>query len=256
MKNKLLILLVVSLLALTACSNKQNDNKKLEISEKELSKYEEARIITVNENNILVVKNDEKNPILIQVATKGSKIYIDQKEAKKDDLKAGMIVKIDFSGPMMMSYPGKMNSAYILASSLKPNQINDKVGFYVQVVNDMLEDEKDLKKHTKIIGLNLDKAPIKLNQGERDALEYKLKEGFEMELIFTNLEKLKRELKIKDEAWKDGLLITFKTNDKEEKMNDINFMVEKWKSAKSSRKVDSAIASWDEKGRLKKIEYK
>lgn len=257
MNKKILVLLIVSLLVLTACGNKQtDDDKKLDKSGKDFSKYEEATIVTVNENNILVIKNDEKNPALIEIGTKDSKIYLDEKEASKSDLLEGMIVKIDFSGPMMMSYPGKMNSEYILASSLKPNQINDKIGFYVQVVKDMLEDEKPLREETKAIGLDLDKAPVKLTEGEKNALEYKLKNIFEREILFTSVKELEAQSKIENDSWKDGVLIIFKSLDKEEKVSDIKFKVEKWRSFKGAMGVDSATANWDEKGILKKIEYK
>lgn len=250
MKKKILLFLLVAILGLTACANKEEDDNKIEGIDKDFSKYEEATIVSVNENNILVLKNDQENPALVEINTNNSKIYLDKKEASRKDLLEGMIVKLDFSGPMMMSYPGKINSEYILAKSLKPNQINDKIGFYVQVVKDIIKDEKTLSDQIKSIALNLDDAPVKLNEGEKNALEYKLKDSLQKEILFTDSKKFD------EKELEDTLLITFNSNDKEEKKSDTSFKIKVERSGETIKKFDSVIADWDEKGVLKKIEYK
>lgn len=255
MNKKILFLLLALLLVFVACDTKNGEKEEGIKLNADLSKYEEASILSVGDNTILTVKNDDTNPILAEVYAKGAKIYIDEKEKDLDDLKPGMDVKLDYTGPMMKSYPGKMNSEYIMASSLKPNQVNDKVGFYLQVVKDMFEKDQALQADTRYLGLDIENPPVAFSEVEKNALNFRLQSEFGKEVIYTSFEELEKEGKIVDNAWKDGVLISIKSNQKEGKLNDIEFSVEKWRSGLGAIGSSNCKATWDENGELKSIDY-
>ncbi len=230
-------------------------NDKVDKPRDDMEGYEDAFIVSKDKLEILVYKK-ETNGSLYFCNIKDAKIFLDNKESSIDELQAGMTVKIDFSGPIMESYPAQMSSEKVYASSLVKNQVNDKIGFYVKVFTDLWDEDKALQADTKYLGIDIDKGPIKLDEVEKQALGYVLWGEFEKEVVFTNIKNLTKEGKIKDHTWKDGVLLTVSADKYEDNASSVIFSCEKWRSGTGAIGYNNCKARWDDKGHLEEIEYK
>lgn len=238
-------------------NDKKVNKNSVKISDKkdlDMTKYEEAVIIRCEENEILTYKKDNMG-YLVFVNIANSKIYIDDKESSKDKLEQGMTVKLDYSGPILESYPAQMSADYVFASSLIPSTVNDKVGFYVKVIEDIWKEDTALQADTKYLGLDIDNGPVKLDKYEKEALSYILMSKYDKEILFTSIEQLEKEGKIKDLSWKDGVMIILKDKEGKESKDYRHFTLEKWRSGTGAIIFSSVHAYWDKEGKLEKIDY-
>ena len=101
-------------------------------------------------------------------------VYLDDKTAEPSDLVNGMLLTIDPGYTVLETWPGQLTGATVHAYS-KPSDEKDHgdiCGLYLQVLEDLWEDDSGLNSDITYISVDLANAPGDLTDGEKAAVAW------------------------------------------------------------------------------------
>lgn len=233
MKKRLLLILglilLLSILIFTACSNKTESNRDNNDDDdiSSLPKVEAiltGKIIDIKEDILLLAGNDDAG--LFSVMIEGKLFGIEGQIVEKNDLKLGQIVTVGYSGIIQEIYPSIPSDVkYIKIEEQK----DDLVGLYLTAIDDLWKTDAGLNADIDIIALNLSQT-TNLDDGEKEALRYMVGNIYQLQGLTATYDELVEEGLIDNEAlyFERGILIDIVV--KEAKSDSFTFDITKWRS--------------------------
>ena len=162
-------------------------------------------------------------------------VYLDDKTAAPSDLENGMRLEIDPGYTILETWPGQLMGATVRAYS-KPTDKNDHgdlCGLYLQVLEDLWEDDSGLNSDITYISVDLEDAPGSLTDGEKSAIAWIFSGARDKQALQFSFEELKENGYIDESIlyWEDGVLLSIKKADKgTDSAQKISFDAQKWRS--------------------------
>lgn len=189
-----------------------------------------ARI--VDESLLISGAKDKADTVeLFNLPLKGLKL-LDEKNKTLDpsEIKAGMLVEIEYDGAILESYP--MQFGYPKSLKVIKNE-GDLIGMFSSVIDDLYEVDPGLNSDIDKIALDLTELTV-ISTADKAALANIVGNVYQKEVIQGTLETLQEQGYIaKGELYfPDGILI--KLSDTGMNMNAFNFTSSKWRSGKGA----------------------
>ena len=248
---KVVILVCVALLLLSACNNPQ-----------EMQKGENAafvRIIDGAESGNLILAGNNAYDVYILNA-EDIPVFLDGKNKGSDCLEDGMPVTIHFDGGIEESFPAKFGSVTSIEAYSRGTKENpagtyyDLAGLYLKAMNDIMSEDSALNHDTKYISVDLKDAPGNLTDGEKSAVTWIFANSHQKEGLQLSIEELRNQGYIKkgEHHWEDGVLFSIKNSMDENEvyygLPVIKFDLTKWRSGLGALFYVDCGASWPQNG--------
>lgn len=203
-----------------------------------------AQIIEVN-NSILVTPDKDSNEsrssdrITVSMAEEVIK-GLDGNSMSKDELKPGDIVKITYDGSIRESYP-----AQITASMIELTERNILVDGYLALIDEILKIDPALNDDISKMALNT-KGWTALTDIEKETVFQALKGSYELDIIEGSFDELAQQGLIDKEKlyFPDGILITIKNFEYNEKEKSISCSIDKWRSGTGAIGANDVTAEY------------
>ena len=155
----------------------------------------------------------------------------------------GMVVKIGYSGEIAESYPAQPAGAVTLEVL---ERRSDRVGFYVQVLDDFYQDDPALNDGISCAAFDLTKVN-NLSEAEKSAVMLLFAQRYSLEPLSGTFETLCDEGYIDKEQlyFPDGVLFTLQTDAAPED-ESFTFSVSKWRSGLGAIGSDDCAATYSD----------
>lgn len=227
MKRLLLILMAVLAIAVVAgCSVDDMENNNGANWDNAPAVFQ-GKIVNVDQDMLMLVSTQADSAELYRMPVADVKLADEKgKEIAADQLKAGMLVDIGFSGEIAESYPAQLNSPQYLKVT---GAEDDLVGFYLGVLNDLYEKDSGLNNDLKLLAFDLSQTE-NLSEAEKAALVWLMGEAKGLQTITGTYDELVEQGYIDKEqlVFEEGLLFSITTKDVGD--NNFKFDAQKWRS--------------------------
>lgn len=222
------ILIIILVLAFTACSQTPADNgPKGSDAGTQIPKTDavlSGKIVKLNDRSFLLAGPGTHD---LYSVSAGLDIYdSDGSPTDASFLKAGQTVEIGYSGLIMESYPAQLGDpAYIKITG----EGDDLVGFYLTIADDLLNVDKGLNSEISILAFDLTEVE-NLTDSEKNALVWIAGGEYGLTGISGTHDELVEQGYIVNDGlyFEDGILIEFELSDVKE--DSFTFDVQKWRS--------------------------
>lgn len=202
-------------------------------------------------------------------------VTLDGKAADASALEDGMVVEVSHSGVTLETYPAQFGQVYQIAGHSIGSEENpagtcyDLCGLYLQVLDDLWQEDPGLNDGISVAGLDLSQAPGGLTESEQTALAWRFGETHGVEVVQGTFDELKEQgyftaSHLSTPApedgedsplwyqWEDGCLFSIKPNEGHtEEMYSLPtlfFDAEKWRSPLGAYCFYNCSAVWPEAG--------
>lgn len=197
------------------------------------------------------------------VNTEDITILLDGKEADASVLEDGMPVEVAYRGGRQEIWPVQLqqiDAIYGFSRGSKENPggtYYDLCGLYLQVLNDLWEQDAGLNDAIAYVSVDLSQAPGDLTEGEKAAIAWIFAGQHQAEPLTLSLEEL-AEIKLdgvaaaKQYQWEDGLLFTITADSGAENevyaLPMVKFHAAKWRTPLGAYGFSRCTALWPELG--------
>lgn len=202
-------------------------------------------------------------------------VTLDGEAADASALEDGMVVEVSHSGVTLETYPAQFGQVYQIAGHSIGSEENpagtcyDLCGLYLQVLDDLWQEDPGLNDGISMAGLDLSQAPGGLTESEQAALAWRFGETHGVEVVQGTFDELKEQGYFtashlstpapEEEGdsplwyqWEDGCLFSIKPNEGHtEEMYSLPtlfFDAEKWRSPLGAYCFYNCSAVWPEAG--------
>lgn len=225
----LILLMVLTLVGCTQSPSKPGTGYGEPETPVETNVIYNGKIASIVDESLLIsgAKENADTVELFTLPLKGLKL-MDEKSKSLDpsDIKAGMLVEIEYDGVVLESYPMQFGNAMSL--KVIKNE-GDLIGMFSSVIDDLYEVDPGLNSDIDKIALDLTELTL-ISNADKAALANIVGNVYQKEVIQGTFETLQEQGYIpKGELYfPDGILI--KLSDTGMKMNAFNFTASKWRS--------------------------
>ena len=166
-------------------------------------------------------------------------VYLDGKAAAPSELENGMLLAVDPGYTVLESWPGQLTGATVRATG-KPadkNDHGDLCGLYLQVLEDLWEDDSGLNGDITYISVDLADAPGGLTDGEKAAITWIFSGAQGKQGLQFGYEALKENGYLGEDVlyWEDGVLLSIRKTEKgADGAQKISFDAQKWRSGEGA----------------------
>ena len=162
-------------------------------------------------------------------------VYLDDKPAAPSDLENGMRLEIDTGYTVLETWPAQLTGATVRAVSKPADKEDhgDLCGLYLQVLEDLWEDDSGLNGGITYISVDLADAPGALTDGEKAAIMWIFSGAHGKQGLQLSFEELKENGYVDESVlyWEDGVLFSIKETEKGTvSAQKISFNAQKWRS--------------------------
>ena len=192
------------------------------------------RLVTGAGTGQLVLAGEQDGAVYTAAET-GLTVYLDGAAATVASLKNGMLLTLGPDYEVLETYPGQLTNATVYANSACDEKTDhgDLCGLYLQVLEDLWEDDSGLNGDIRYISVDLADAPGALTDGEKAAIAWVFagRHGAQpMQLGFAEL-KAQGYINTDELYWEDGLLFRIsQTDGKNSSEDELVFDAQKWRS--------------------------
>lgn len=201
----------------------------------------------------------------------GVPVTLDGEPADASALEDGMRVEVSYNGETLETFPAQLGEVYQVAGYSLGTEKNpggtcyDLCGLYLQVLDDLWNEDPALNENISLAGLDLSRAPGDLLESERAALAWRFGETHGVEVVTGTFEELKEQgyfaaktLKYTDGGpaqpnavfyeWEDGCLFSITANEDHEgevySLPTLFFNAEKWRGPLAAYGFSDCSAVW------------
>lgn len=197
-------------------------------------------------------------------------VLMDGGSADASVLEDGMELEITYDGSVKETFPAGLGGvSAISAPAQQPGgTYYDLCGLYLQVLNDLWDEDSGLNGGVEYISVDLSQAPGELTEGEKAAIAWRFASDHQAEALQLTAEQLKEEGWLKEEpigvdseptgetktasSWENGLLFTITAGDKEKpertSLPMVRFDAMKWRSPLGAYWFEGCTCVWPEFG--------
>ena len=160
-------------------------------------------------------------------------VYLDGGAAAFSDLQNGMLLTVDPDYTVLETWPGQLVGATVRANGDAGKEDHgDLCGLYLQVLEDLWNEDDGLNGGVAYISVDLDAAPGGLTEGEKAAVAWIFAGRHGAQGLTFGFEELKENGYIKENVlyWEDGLLMRIGETEKGSSAGTLRFNAQKWRS--------------------------
>lgn len=262
MKRLIMLMMVVAVTAaLLACTKdgRENENDDVEIE----PQYAGAdtmtlRVVGSGEGGILVLAGETE---LYTLPLNGVTLYLDGSSVSAAEIESGMTAEVWYTGGVQETYPAKFSQVVAVSLSREDDARYDLCGLYLQVLEDLWNEDDGLNGGAEIVSVDLSKAPGGLTVGEKAAIAYAFSQRHGVEGLTMTFDELREEGYLAGEKTEDGktaysftngLLFTITPDESAEgegfSLPVVCFSAEKWRSPLGAYYFTKCTASRGDNG--------
>lgn len=195
-------------------------------------------------------------------------VLLDGELADSTALEDGMVIRVTWQDSgILETYPAQLSGvrsieAWSLGSEQNPGGgYYDLCGLYLQVLNDLWEEDSALNEGKSVIALDLTQAPGGLTDSEKAALAWRFGELHGADVLLSTFDQLKEEGALTEQitengntlySWEDGCLFSIESHatDQEElySLPVLRFDAAKWRGPLAAYFFYDCTAVWPELG--------
>lgn len=194
-------------------------------------------------------------------------VLLDGELADSTALEDGMVIRVTWQdGGILETYPAQLSGvrsieAWSLGSEQNPGGgYYDLCGLYLQVLNDLWEEDPALNENITIAGLDLSNAPGGLTENEKQAVAWRFGELHGVDVITEDFESYYTAIDLGERVkegpalyeWTDGCLFSIESHatDQEEiySLPTLRFDASKWRGPLAAYFFCDCTAVWPELG--------
>ncbi len=172
-----------------------------------------------------VVREDDGALLLAQLDGGAADVYT--ASFRGAAVEEGDLVDVTFSGDILESYPAQLGQ--LLRLTVRPEGFDDLCECYLEVLDDLLEEDEGLRHG--VIQLGLDLSQTRLTPAERSAVAVALGGETDLPVVEGTWRELADQGYIDEEAlcWEDGLFLSIKETETTAE-NAVAFDAQAWRS--------------------------
>ncbi len=175
LKRLLALMMVVAVTAaLLACTKGGCDNEDENDTPNPEPQYAGAdtmtlRVVGDGENGTLILAGETE---VYALPLEGVTLYLDGGSVSASEIESGMSAEVWYTGGVQETYPAKFSQVVAVSLSREENAQYDLCGLYLQVLEDLWNEDDGLNGGAEVVSVDLSKAPGGLTAGEKAAVAY------------------------------------------------------------------------------------
>ena len=253
----MLMMVVAVTAALLACTKdgRENENDDVEIE----PQYAGAdtmtlRVVGSGEGGILVLAGETE---LYTLPLNGVTLYLDGSSVSAAEIESGMTAEVWYTGGVQETYPAKFSQVVAVSLSREDDARYDLCGLYLQVLEDLWNEDDGLNGGAEVVSVDLSKAPGGLTAGEKAAVAYIYAQKHGVQGLTMTFDELREEGYLMGEkleggstaySFTNGLLFTITPDETQENGASVCFSAEKWRSPLGAYYFTKCTASRGDNG--------
>ena len=170
LKRLLALMMVVAVTAaLLACTKGGRDNEDGNDTSNPEPQYAGAdtmtlRVVGDGENGTLILAGETE---VYALPLEGVTLYLDGGSVSASEIESGMSAEVWYTGGVQETYPAKFSQVVAVSLSREENAQYDLCGLYLQVLEDLWNEDDRLNGGAEVVSVDLSKAPGGLTAGEK-----------------------------------------------------------------------------------------
>ena len=246
LKRLLALMMVVAVTAaLLACTKGGRDNEDENDTPNPEPQYVGAdtmtlRVVGDGENGTLILAGETE---VYALPLEGVTLYLDGGSVSASEIESGMSAEVWYTGGVQETYPAKFSQVVAVSLSREESAQYDLCGLYLQVLEDLWNEDDGLNGGAEVVSVDLSKAPGGLTAGEKAAVAYIYAQKHGVQGLTMTFDELREEGYLMGEkleggstaySFTNGLLFTITPDESAEgesfSLPVVCFSAEKWRS--------------------------
>lgn len=264
LKRLLALMMVVAVTAaLLACTKGGRDNEEGNDMPDPEPQYAGVdtmtlRVVGDGENGTLILAGETE---VYALPLEGVTLYLDGGSVSASEIESGMSAEVWYTGGVQETYPAKFSQVVAVSLSREENAQYDLCGLYLQVLEDLWNEDDGLNGGAEVVSVDLSKAPGGLTAGEKAAVAYIYAQKHGVQGLTMTFDELREEGYLTGEkleggstaySFTNGLLFTITPDESTEgesfSMPVVCFSAEKWRSPLGAYYFTKCTASRGDNG--------
>ena len=253
----MLMMVVAVTAALLACTKdgRENENDDAEIE----PQYAGAdtmtlRVVGSGKGGILVLAGETE---IYTLPLEGLTLYLDGSGMDASEIESGMSAEVWYTGGVQETYPAKFSQVVAVSLSREDDARYDLCGLYLQVLEDLWNEDDGLNGGAEVVSVDLSKAPGGLTAGEKAAVAYVFAQKHGVQGLTMTFDELREEGYLMGEkleggstaySFTNGLLFTITPEETQDNGASVCFSAGKWRSPLGAYSFTNCAASRGESG--------
>ena len=207
LKRLLALMMVVAVTAaLLACTRGGRDNEDGNDTPNPEPQYAGAdtmtlRVVGDGENGTLILAGETE---VYALPLEGVTLYLDGGSVSASEIESGMSAEVWYTGGVQETYPAKFSQVVAVSLSREENAQYDLCGLYLQVLEDLWNEDDGLNGGAEVVSVDLSKAPGGLTAGEKAAVAYIYAQKHGVQGLTMTFDELREEGYLMGEKLGDG----------------------------------------------------
>ena len=249
--------------ALLACTKGGRDNEDGNDTPDPEPQYAGAdtmtlRVVGDGENGTLILAGETE---VYALPLEGVTLYLDGGSVSASEIESGMSAEVWYTGGVQETYPAKFSQVVAVSLSREENAQYDLCGLYLQVLEDLWNEDDGLNGGAEVVSVDLSKAPGGLTAGEKAAVAYIYAQKHGVQGLTMTFDELREEGYLMGEkleggstaySFTNGLLFTITPDESAEgesfSLPVVCFSAEKWRSPLGAYYFTKCTASRGDNG--------
>ena len=127
------------------------------------------RVVGDGEDGTLILAGETE---VYALPLDGVTLYLDGGSVSASEIESGMSAEVWYTGGVQETYPAKFSQVVAVSLSREENAQYDLCGLYLQVLEDLWNEDDGLNGGAEVVSVDLSKAPGGLTAGEKAAVAY------------------------------------------------------------------------------------
>ena len=216
------------------------------------------RVVGDGENGTLILAGETE---VYALPLEGVTLYLDGGSVSASEIESGMSAEVWYTGGVQETYPAKFSQVVAVSLSREENAQYDLCGLYLQVLEDLWNEDDGLNGGAEVVSVDLSKAPGGLTAGEKAAVAYVFAQKHGVQGLTMTFDELREEGYLMGEkleggstaySFTNGLLFTITPDESTEgesfSLPVVCFSAEKWRSPLGAYYFTKCTASRGDNG--------
>lgn len=205
LKRLLALMMVVAVTAaLLACTKGGCDNEDENDTPNPEPQYAGAdtmtlRVVGDGENGTLILAGETE---VYALPLEGVTLYLDGGSVSASEIESGMSAEVWYTGGVQETYPAKFSQVVAVSLSREENAQYDLCGLYLQVLEDLWNEDDGLNGGAEVVSVDLSKAPGGLTAGEKAAVAYIYAQKHGVQGLTMTFDELREEATSRVKSWR------------------------------------------------------
>lgn len=212
------------------------------------------RVVGDGENGTLILAGETE---VYALPLEGVTLYLDGGSVSASEIESGMSAEVWYTGGVQETYPAKFAQVVAVSLSHEDDVQHDLCGLYLQVLEDLWNEDDGLNGGAEVVSVDLSKAPGGLTAGEKAAIAYVFAQKHGVQGLTMTFDELREEGYLTGEKLEDGstaysfangLLFTITPEETQDNGASVCYSAGKWRSPLGAYYFTNCTASRGDSG--------